>query len=274
MVGVQSRRLQAVKAAEETSSPIIHPIVDKIRQFSSTPDAAIDFFTSLLHPVPHQRLRAKFALQHVYLRGCLTQMLDDFGEPAAGVSNATGAAETQYAAATTASMGKPAAVLDLSAYFPLYRHSFHHTAAPVRPASLDTAPLSPPPSPLSPPNHTLRSNVTPPTSESEQSKDIASPDHSEVDHPASAPSYSSSESDSISSMPQVGVVSHPVHFESDELAEYDAEPEPVHEQESSRRRNRAGKAGGHGWFGKLGKGLAIGGALAGAGLLISACCRR
>ncbi len=35
-------------------------------------------------------------------------------------------------------------------------------------------------------------------------------------------------------MPQVGVVSHPVHFESDELAEYDAEPEPVHEQESSR----------------------------------------
>ncbi len=35
-------------------------------------------------------------------------------------------------------------------------------------------------------------------------------------------------------MPHVGVVSHPVHFESDELAEYDAEPEPVREQESSR----------------------------------------
>ena len=77
-----SLQLQAVKVAKETSSPIIHPIVDKIRQFSSMPDAAIDFFTSLLHPVPHQRLRAKFALQHVYLRGCLAQMLDDFGVPA------------------------------------------------------------------------------------------------------------------------------------------------------------------------------------------------
>jgi len=50
------------------------------------PDAAIDFFTLLLHPMLHRRLGAKDALAHVYLQGCLPQMLDDFVVPKAAIS--------------------------------------------------------------------------------------------------------------------------------------------------------------------------------------------
>jgi hypothetical protein len=79
---------QAAKVAAETNSPIKHPIVDKIRQFSPT---AIDFFTLLLHPMLHRRLGAKDALAHVYLQGCLPQMLDDFVVPQAAISTRTAA---------------------------------------------------------------------------------------------------------------------------------------------------------------------------------------
>lgn len=47
-------------------------------QCSSHPQAAADFFTKMLHPVPHKRCNAYQAADHPYMRRTLEQMADAF----------------------------------------------------------------------------------------------------------------------------------------------------------------------------------------------------
>lgn len=47
-------QVKAVEAAKD-SGKVVHPLMDQVRLASSTPDAAADFFTQLLHPTPHMR---------------------------------------------------------------------------------------------------------------------------------------------------------------------------------------------------------------------------
>ena len=64
-------QVQVVIASMEAERPVDHPIIDKIRACSATPNDDVDFFTHLFHPVPHLRLTAVAAKHHVYLAGCL-----------------------------------------------------------------------------------------------------------------------------------------------------------------------------------------------------------
>ncbi len=63
--------------AIQTESNVDHPIIDRIRGCSSTPNDAVDFFTHLFHPCPCHRLTTTAALHHPYLAACLRQMRHD-----------------------------------------------------------------------------------------------------------------------------------------------------------------------------------------------------
>ena len=143
-------QIQAVKVAEESNSPVVHPIIDKIRQFSSTPDAAVDFFTLLLHPMPHKRLTAMDAIDHSYLAGCLSQMVDDYGVPPADSLTVkqpvTAAIVTQHETSNLAmSCKEQGVVLDMSVYFPSYTHSAsaHHASCSAGQSAIEPSPSSP-----------------------------------------------------------------------------------------------------------------------------------
>ncbi|KAL3159450.1 hypothetical protein ABBQ38_009876 [Trebouxia sp. C0009 RCD-2024] len=62
--------------AEMEGVPVSHPLLDRVRTCSTTPDAAANFFTAVLHPCPTKRLTSAQALQHPYLRHCVLQMLE------------------------------------------------------------------------------------------------------------------------------------------------------------------------------------------------------
>lgn len=51
-----------------------HPILDKVRRCSSTPEEAVHFFTRILHPNELMRATATQALDHPYIRRCAAQM--------------------------------------------------------------------------------------------------------------------------------------------------------------------------------------------------------
>ena len=53
-----------------------HPLLEKVRQCSSTPDLAVDFFTKILSPCHECRLRAD-ALRHPYLAPVIELMTKD-----------------------------------------------------------------------------------------------------------------------------------------------------------------------------------------------------
>lgn len=61
----------------EGQLPVDHPMIDKIRASSCTPNDAVDFFTHIFHPVPRLRFTAVAARHHVYLAECLAQMQHD-----------------------------------------------------------------------------------------------------------------------------------------------------------------------------------------------------
>ena len=65
--------MDAVCAGEENEKPIEHPLLDRVRQCSATPDLAADFFTQMLYPFHRSRvcLRAK---QHAYMAGTVAEM--------------------------------------------------------------------------------------------------------------------------------------------------------------------------------------------------------
>ncbi|KAL3149902.1 hypothetical protein ABBQ38_013267 [Trebouxia sp. C0009 RCD-2024] len=51
-----------------------HPILDKVRRCSSTPEEAVHFFTRILHPNALMRATATQALEHPYIRRCAAEM--------------------------------------------------------------------------------------------------------------------------------------------------------------------------------------------------------
>jgi len=72
---------QAVIAAMSWESPVEHPLVDRIRACSSTPNDAADFFTHLLHPIAELRLTTVEALHHPYMISCFKHMQCDRQAP-------------------------------------------------------------------------------------------------------------------------------------------------------------------------------------------------
>ena len=67
-----SLQATALDRAHKTGVPVDHPIATKIRQASATPEAAVKFFVTLLHPDPEVRCSAFQATQHPYLRSAMT----------------------------------------------------------------------------------------------------------------------------------------------------------------------------------------------------------
>ena len=63
-----------MKFAEQQHQAVEHPLLDRVRACSSTPDAAAAFFTAMLHPEPSARMTSQQALTHPYLRACVQQM--------------------------------------------------------------------------------------------------------------------------------------------------------------------------------------------------------
>ena len=54
--------------------PVSHPLLDRVRSCSTTPNAAANFFAAILHPDPTKRLTSAQALHHPYLKRCVSQM--------------------------------------------------------------------------------------------------------------------------------------------------------------------------------------------------------
>lgn len=73
MLYAQQSWCNAVFEAINCNWEVEHPIIDKIRVCSSTPNMAIDFCTHLLHPIPEMRLTTTAALHHPYLVQLLQQ---------------------------------------------------------------------------------------------------------------------------------------------------------------------------------------------------------
>ena len=57
----------AFALAESTGEPVQHPLLDKVRQVSTNPEVAADFFTKMLHPDPEKRMSIRAACQHPYV---------------------------------------------------------------------------------------------------------------------------------------------------------------------------------------------------------------
>ena len=72
---------KAVLLAEATQTPAEHPILSQVRACSTTPEAAVSFFTAILHPKPSARLTSLQALDHPYIRQCVHQMQDHYHPP-------------------------------------------------------------------------------------------------------------------------------------------------------------------------------------------------
>ena len=66
-------QMDAVCDAEAEERPIQHPLLDRVRQCSATPDLAADFFTKILYPFGEWRMCSK-AIQHAYVAGTVAEM--------------------------------------------------------------------------------------------------------------------------------------------------------------------------------------------------------
>ncbi|KAL3143924.1 hypothetical protein ABBQ32_003740 [Trebouxia sp. C0010 RCD-2024] len=73
-VSTQQALWAAFPCLSENGELVQHPILDKVRSCSSTPDLAADFFAKVLTYKKHKRPTAAQALQHPYLRQCAAQM--------------------------------------------------------------------------------------------------------------------------------------------------------------------------------------------------------
>ncbi len=78
-------QVQACEVAFQTGSEVQHPILDRVRQCSTAPDQAASFFLQLLHPVPHERVKA---IDHTWCASIVMSMLDEMG----GAAQASAAA--------------------------------------------------------------------------------------------------------------------------------------------------------------------------------------
>jgi len=63
----------AVIAAMDADEPVKHPLLDKIRECSASPDAAADFFLQILHPYPWCRMSGD-AYDHPYVADTCAEM--------------------------------------------------------------------------------------------------------------------------------------------------------------------------------------------------------
>ena len=59
--------------ANELGTPVDHPLLDKVRECSTNPDAAADFFQQILHPFYFSRLSVE-ALAHDYIAATVNTM--------------------------------------------------------------------------------------------------------------------------------------------------------------------------------------------------------
>ena len=73
----------AVNLAETTGQPVQHPLADAIRRASNTPEQAVSFFASILHPDPAKRSTASQAAAHPYLRTAMRKIPRDWVTSAA-----------------------------------------------------------------------------------------------------------------------------------------------------------------------------------------------
>lgn len=74
LIALFCSQVEACHVADYNKAAVKHALLDKVRAFSSTPEAAVSFFTAILHPSPTKRLTSIQALQHPYLRCCVQQM--------------------------------------------------------------------------------------------------------------------------------------------------------------------------------------------------------
>ncbi len=74
-------QINAVTAAEVNQTAVEHPLLSQVRACSTTPEAAVSFFTAILHPKPSARLTSVQALDHPYIRQCVHQMQDHYHPP-------------------------------------------------------------------------------------------------------------------------------------------------------------------------------------------------
>ena len=74
-------QINAVTSAEANQTSVEHPMLSQVRACSTTPEAAVSFFTAILHPKPSARLTSLQALDHPYIRQCVHQMQDHYNPP-------------------------------------------------------------------------------------------------------------------------------------------------------------------------------------------------
>ncbi|KAL3159446.1 Immunoglobulin [Trebouxia sp. C0009 RCD-2024] len=74
LIALFCSQVETCHVADYNKTAVNHPLLDKVRAFSSTPDAAASFFAAIMHPSPTKRLTSIQALQHPYLRRCVQQM--------------------------------------------------------------------------------------------------------------------------------------------------------------------------------------------------------
>ncbi len=78
-------QVQACEVAFQTGSEVQHPLLDRVGQCSAAPDQAASFFLQLLHPVPHERVKA---IDHAWCASTMMSMLNEMG----GAAQASAAA--------------------------------------------------------------------------------------------------------------------------------------------------------------------------------------
>ena len=76
-------QVDAFVVADHTGVAVQHELIAAIRRASSTPDQAVDFFTSVLHPNPAKRSTASQAAAHPYLRTAMRKIPRDWSTGAA-----------------------------------------------------------------------------------------------------------------------------------------------------------------------------------------------
>ncbi|KAL3159455.1 serine/threonine-protein kinase gin4 [Trebouxia sp. C0009 RCD-2024] len=149
-----ARRIQyswsaAVEQAEMEGVPISHPLLDRVRTCSTTPNAAANFFSAILHPKPSARLTSAQALQHPYLRRCVSQMLEaqptqtPAPVPAQGSCCMSAESHSLACAPLGSRLGSPCSAPKLNLLQSVLSRLFSHKVDPckVDPGSVD--PLSP-----------------------------------------------------------------------------------------------------------------------------------
>ncbi|DBA85992.1 TPA: Serine/threonine-protein kinase stk11 [Trebouxia sp. C0004] len=77
----QESWINVVTSAEVNETPVEHPMLSQLSACSTTPEAAVSFFTAILHPKPSARLTSVQALDHPYIKLCVHQMQDHYHPP-------------------------------------------------------------------------------------------------------------------------------------------------------------------------------------------------